>query len=237
MKLNNMQMMMKGYIILAAALMATVAMPAAAQQMRFGIEAGGTISNSSWKPENGQKAKGVGGYTVGLTLEAEIFDKTWLQSGLTFIIKGAMSEIKGVDIPEFDGIKYDKTNTFRPMYVQIPITVAYKFDITSRTRFFVAGGTFLALGIGGEYNDKTTYNNVGVNLGWESMDESRNVFSSNAMKRFDCGLNAGAGFEFGRLILRVGYDWSLLNIAKKKDVLGANEFKNRSIAIAAGLKF
>lgn len=229
--------MKKVYILAAAALMAAIAWPASAQQIRFGVEAGGTISHSSWKFDDGRKVKGVGGYTAGVILEIEIFEKTWLQSGFSFLTKGARREIKNVDIPGYIGIQRDEIDTFRPMYVQLPISLAYKFDLTPNTRFFLSGGIFLSQGISGQYEQRWTYNETGSNLGWENTSENRNVFSSKALKRFDYGLRAGAGFELGRLVLRVGYDWSMPDIVKDKKVLNADEFKNRSIAIAVGLKF
>lgn len=222
--------MKKGYILAVAALLAAMVWPASAQQFRVGVEAGGTISHSSWKFDDSRKTKGVGGYTIGLTAEYEILDNTWLQSGLSFLTKGAMNERGDVRV-EANILRYEKY-TYRPMYVQIPITIAYKFGLTPRIRFFVSGGGFLSQGLGGEYNREWTYNN-----NWADDPLSKNVFSYDALKRFDCGLSVGGGFEFGKLILRAGHDWSLLNIAKDKTILGTGEFKNRSIAIVAGLKF
>ena len=231
--------MKKWYIVAAVALMSAFGWSASAQQFRFGIEAGGTISHSSWELKDGMKAKSVGGYTIGITAEYEIYDNVWLQSGLTFGTKGAKAERKDkeVDPIQYPGIKRDEINTYRPMYVQIPVTVAYKFNLTGRTRFFLAGGVFLSQGIAGEYNKKWTYNEAGISQNWGNVNDSESVFSTDAIKRFDCGLNIGGGFEFGKLVLRVGYDWSLIDIVKDKAKLGADQFKNRSIAIAAGLKF
>ncbi len=221
------------YILVAAAVMALFALPGSAQLLTFGMEAGGTISHSTAKFDDGRKAKGVGGYTVGVTVEAEIFEKTWLQTGLTFLTKGDRYEVKGLDVEGSAVVKRNDEDTFRPMYVYFPFKVAYKFDLSPRARFFVSGGAFLAQGIGGQYESQRTYNDSR----WENGTINRNVFSADALKRFDCGLSAGAGFELGKLVLRVGYDWSLINIAKDREVLNAGDFKNRSIAIALGLKF
>ncbi len=221
------------YILVAAAVMALFALPGSAQLLTFGMEAGGTISHSTAKFDDGRKAKGVGGYTVGITLETELFDRTWLQSGLIFLTKGVRSEGDGLDVEDFAGIERNEEKTFRPMYVYLPLKVTYKFDLSPKARFFVSGGAFLSQGIGGQYESRYSYNDAR----WKEEVVNRNVFSANAIKRFDCGLSAGAGFEFGKLVLRVGYDWSVLNIAKDRKVLNAGDFKNRSIAIALGLKF
>ena len=227
--------MKKGYILAAVVLMSAFSRPASAQQFRFGIEAGGTISTSSWDLSSTQKKKSVGGFTVGITGEYEIFDNTWLQSGLSFETKGAKYKVGRETVQA--GVLRDRTESYRPMYVRIPITVAYKFNLTDRIRFFVAGGGFLAQGIGGEYNYTYKYIQDGGGSRWEDENESKSVFSTGALKRFDCGLNLGGGFEFGKLVLRVGYDWSLIDIVKDKTKLKADEFKNRSLAIVAGLKF
>lgn len=230
--------MRKINILSAVILLSLFCLPVsvAAQNFSPGIEAGATISSSTWKFANGQNTKSVGGYTIGLTFEFEILDKTWIKSGLSFLTKGAQVSVTNETVEGSYGVVRDRTETFRPMYVHIPINLAYKIDITRRTRLFATGGIFLSQGIGGEYNKKITYSGSGSS-GWQPENINQNIFSSKALKRFDCGANLGAGIEFGKTVLRVGYDWSLLDIAKDKTVLGTDQFKNRSLAIAVGLKF
>lgn len=224
--------MKKVYILLAAFLMTSFAGQVSAQEFHLGIEAGATISNPSWKFDDGRNTKSVGGFTIGITGEYEIIENTWLQSGISFLTKGGQYQITG-PVVSFPHITRTETDTYRPMYIQLPVNIAYKVNVKGNFGFFVSGGVFLAQGIGGEHNNKIKYTG---DSRWENLNTNQSAFKNNALKRFDCGLNAGAGVELGKLVLRAGYDWSVLNIAKDKAILGSDQFKNRSFAIVLGLK-
>lgn len=228
--------MKKGYILLAVIAMAAVAVPASAQQLRFGVEAGATVNTSTWKMSDGYKTKGLGGYNVGVRLEAEIYDNVWLQSGLVFCTKGAESKLPGQPTSWNPAVMQYVTNSYRPMYLQVPVLLAYKFEITPRFRLFGAAGGFVAQGLTGEYKKETVYSKD-VQHNDQNTSVSKSPFSGGALKRFDAGLSLGGGIEFGRLVLRVTYDWSMLNIAKDVKEIGTDDFKNRSLSIAAGFRF
>ncbi|MCL2560870.1 MAG: PorT family protein [Rikenellaceae bacterium] len=226
---------MKKLYVIVLTVFATVSVrQAAAQHISYGIEAGGTISHSSWTFDGDEITKSVGGYTIGLTFGYEILDNTWLQSGVSIITKGGQYNINepfSSDLPE---IRRDRTEKYRPMYVQLPVNLAYNIGLARRTSIFVAAGGFVAQGIGGEYNSSLNYIDA---PDWQDRNENRGAFKNGALRRFDAGVNVGAGLNHGNLVLRVGYDHSFLNIAKDRKTLGADEFRNRSVAIVAGLRF
>ena len=55
------------------------------------------------------------------------------------------------------------------------------------------------------------------------------------MERFDLGLVAGAGLEFGRFVIDGRYTWGLSNI--NKDESEDVKIKNRVFAVMAGIRF
>lgn len=223
--------MKKVYISVAAAILATLfCSKASAQEFHLGIEAGATVSNATWTFDDGRKTKPVGGFTIGITGEFELLDNTWLQTGISFLTKGGRYEISAPEANYPDIIRTVK-ETYRPMYVQLPVNVAYKIGIKNNFGFFISGGCFFAMGIGGEHNTKNTFNKS-----WENTNENQSAFKNKALSRFDCGLNVGAGLELGKLVLRAGYDWSVLNIVRDKTVLGTDQFKNRTLSITLGLR-
>lgn len=224
--------MKKGYILVAAVVMTAFCGSAAAQEFHLGIEAGATVSNASWKFQDGRTTKSVGGFTIGITGEYEILDNVWLQSGISFLTKGGKYEMSA---PEegFPNITRTTSEIYRPLYIQLPINVAYKINIKGNFGLFITGGGFLSQGIGGEHNKKIIFTG---DSRWQNENVNQSAFSNDALKRFDCGLNVGAGLELGKLVVRAGYDWSVIDIVKDKSVLGTDKFKNRSFAIAVGLK-
>ena len=229
--------MKKGYILLAILVMTIAALPASAQQLRLGIEAGATINKSTWELPDGYKKKSVGGYVIGLTAEYEIYDNVWFQSGFLFNTKGAESMILKQPTPGHENYLRDIRKTYRPMYLQIPLTIAYRFKVGERFGIFAAAGGYVSQGLTGEYSEKLIYDRATTPGTWNDESKSESAFSKGGLKRFDAGLTLGGGIEFGRLTLRVSHDWGMLNIAKDKDILGTDNFKNRSLSIAAGFKF
>lgn len=225
--------MKKLYSLLVAALLAAGSYGASAQGLRFGIEVGGTISHSDWDyGKDIYKTKSIGGFTAGITLDYEIFENGFIQTGLVFLTKGAKSEALEQTVPETQ-VKFDERVTFRPMYLQIPVTVAYKVGITPGIRVFGMAGLYAAQGLTGEYTKKTEYSSST----WEDKEDSSSPFGVGKLKRFDAGVKLGGGFEFGKLVLKFSYDMGLPNLVKDETVMGVDNFKNRSMAITAGLRF
>ena len=226
--------MKKGFILLAILFMAS-SLPALAQERRISVEGGAMINNSTWDFSD-RKVKSVGGFNAGVRAEFEIYENVWIQSGLVFTTKGSESQIKNQPTPEFESYTRDITTTYRPLYLEVPILVAYKFRLSPSVNLFAAAGGFVAQGLTGEYNYKLKYNRDVVPPSWADIDTSESSFSKGGLKRFDAGLSAGVGLEWGRITFRVTHDWSMLNIVKDKAIVGTDTFKNRSLSIAVGLR-
>lgn len=226
--------MKKLYSLLMLLMIGAVGFSASAQQLRFGFELGGTISHSTWKFNNeNYKTSSVGGFTAGISLDYEFLDNTFIQSGLFFLTKGAKAEAKGEDIEGQQYVKSDTEITFRPMYLQIPVTLAYKVNITPGIRVFALAGVFAAQGLTGEYTKEVDYSLDS----WDDKKDSSSPFGKDKLKRLDAGVRFGGGLEFGKLVLKFAYDFSLTNAVKNAQAVGVDNFKNRSMLISAGLRF
>jgi hypothetical protein len=105
------------------------------------------------------------------------------------------------------------------MYLQLPATIGYKFDLGGDTRLVLNAGPYIAYGIGG----KTKGGEAG----------SRKLFKDDIFKRLDYGVIGGIGFEFGRFAVGAGYDLGLANIS---DVKGTKA-RNRNAYLTVGVKF
>lgn len=113
--------------------------------------------------------------------------------------------------------------TFRPIYLDIPILAAYKFNISDNTKFVINAGPYLAFGLGG----KAKYGDVDYKL-----------FKSDEgdWKRFDLGIHYGIGLELS--------DHYLINLTGQNGFIcpwdteeGEDKCKNMTFSIGVGYRF
>lgn len=187
------------FIIAASVLSISVA-NAQDSPLTFGIKAGVNYSDFSGDVKG---TKRVFKYQFGVTVDYELVGNMYFQSGLEFLTKG--SKIKS------SNAKYN------PMYLQVPLHLAYKYEIAPATKLVVSVGPYLAYGIGGKMKTGT----------------KTDFFGKDKFKRFDFGLGAGLGLEFGKIVVIGGYDFGLTNIS---DVKGT-KVRNGNAYLTLGYRF
>ena len=79
--------------------------------------------------------KALTGFTLGVGMDYGFSENWSLQSGLMFTSKG---------------FKVKDAFKARPIYLDIPILAAYKFNISDNTKFVINAGPYLAFGLGGK---------------------------------------------------------------------------------------
>jgi len=159
----------------------------------FGVKAGANLASF-----NGDipKTNYVFKYQFGVTADLALTENFYIVTGLDFQTKGTKSKPRGSS-----NVKYN------PIYLQMPIHAAYKFDIAPKTRFVVEAGPYLAYGIGGKMKED---------------GRKMNMFKDNRFKRFDLGLGAGVGVELNKFVIKGGYDFGLLDVCDVKGVKARN---------------
>lgn len=111
-------------------------------------------------------AKALPGFQLGVGMDYG-FSESWsLQSGLLISSKGY--KIEDVKV--------------RPIYLDIPILAAYKFNISDNTKFVINAGPYLAFGLGGKAKD-------------DNFDLKLFKSDEGDWKRFDLGIQYGIGLE------------------------------------------
>lgn len=152
-------------------------------------------------------AKALPGFNLGVGMDYG-FSESWsLQSGLMISSKGY----------KYDGFKA------RPIYLDIPILAAYKFNISDNTKFVINAGPYLAFGLGG----KAKYEG----------GEDDKMFDKEGwdMGRFDLGIQYGIGLELS--------DRYLINLTGQNgficpwDVDEGDKPKNMTFSIGVGYRF
>lgn len=176
-------------------------------QVKWDAKFGMNFSNMTKIDES----KALPGFTLGVGMDYG-FNENWsLQSGLMISSKG-WKEKEG-----------DIKNTYRPIYLDIPILAAYKFNISDNTKFVINAGPYLAFGLGGKAKyeggeDKKMFDKEGWDMG-----------------RFDLGIQYGIGLELS--------DRYLINLTGQNgficpwDVEEGDKPKNMTFSIGVGYRF
>lgn len=143
------------------------------------------------------------------------FSENWsLQSGL-------MISSKGYKVKDYAKV--------RPIYLDIPILAAYKFNISDNTKFVINAGPYLAFGLGG----KCKFDEGGDYKLFKGEDGEDAEYS-----RFDLGIQYGIGLEIG--------DHYLVNLTGQNGFISPFDYpdgydgdkpKNMTFSIGVGYRF
>lgn len=143
------------------------------------------------------------------------FSENWsLQSGLIISSKGYKYDAEDA---------HDYSYKARPIYLDIPILAAYKFNISDNTKFVINAGPYLAFGLGGKYK----YDEGGDVKIFKDYDKKK------GWKRFDLGIQYGIGLELN--------DRYLINLTGQNGFIspadGGENPKNMTFSIGVGYRF
>ena len=177
-----------------------------AQTTSFNVKGGLNMSNVNTKAIDDTKMKI--GFHAGVGADFGFTPNVFLQTGLIYSTKGAKTT--------------DKAFIGNANYLQLPVHIAYKMDVTPGTKIVFHAGPYVAYGIGG----KT-----------EGGEISLNTFDKDIglLKPFDAGAGIGVGAEFGKILVDLGWDMGLINVAREGE--GDGSVKNQNAYISLGYIF
>ncbi len=220
--------------VLAVLLSITYPLITKAQKtFNYGIKAGLNLSSTSYNPYFYDTKNLKPGFQIGLTGEYGLTKSLFLQSEIAFttkgvVFRGAEAWIGGSNPP----ITHWK-NTFDLRYAQIPLKLAYKFAVGTKTRLFLNAGAYAAYGISATVKTKNHY--TGVER--DDDEQSHNLFKDKSLKRFDMGIITGLGAEFGSMAIGINYEPGLKNIGTRMpDSSNDFEYRNRNISFTVAYK-
>lgn len=215
--INKMNEIMKKMRLSALVVMLAIVASASAQ-VGLGIKGGVNMSNFYGDELSDKNAKI--GFHVGIAADYEFMPNMAIQSGLFFVTKGA----------KYSGSLLGVTGDviMNPMYLQVPVHFAYKMDATPGTRIVFHAGPYVAYGVAGKSKLK-------LSAGDKSTEsDGVAIFGDKgSMKPFDAGLGLGVGAEFGPILVDLGWDMGLVNVAKAEK---ANT-KNQNAYLSVGYRF
>lgn len=196
---------------IAVAILLGVNVNAQDKPLEFGVKAGVNLSTFSGDNE-GAKAKV--GFNAGVTVDYAITPEVYLLSGLEYSLKGA--KVDGVDV---------KLNM---SYLQLPIHIGYKLAIAENTKVVFRGGPYVAYAIDGKWK----VGGISIDAFGDEI-KTADVDGTSKLKRFDFGLGIGAGLEFGKFGVGLGWDFGLVKV---NDSDGGS-LKNMNGYLSVGYRF
>lgn len=174
----------------------------------FGIKGGPNMSNFGGDVHD---TSARAGFNVGLTFDLSLPANFYLASGVEFTTKGAKYRLDGVD---------GKISA-NPRYIQVPVHIGYKIHVLPSTNILFHAGPYWAYGVGGRNKiDGEKYDFFGKG-------------DNELAKRNDFGLGIGAGVEFWKFGVGIGYDFGLLNISR----IDNTTIRTQNAYLSVGYKF
>jgi hypothetical protein len=209
-------------------LSAGVCIPASAQKLSGGIEAGFNVS----RPTGTDKNKA--GFNVGVFGELGLSRGWYLNAALKLTLNPW--ENNYTYSTSWDGTQSGRdifvVEKANPYSLVLPIHAGYKFNVANNIQLFAAVGPYVGVGLGGNGKVKAF---SGSNANTFESESISNVFGDDGpMRRFQVGFDARIGVEFLKhYIVSVGYDFQFNNMSSISGV----KYHGQSFSVNLGYRF
>ena len=164
------------------------------------------------------------GYHLGFLGEFDLTESFSVETGLLFDKRG--SDFSSLD--EFESLE----QKVELNYLTIPLALKGTLELNDEFRLFGNLGSYLAMGLSGEFEEKYTYFDSGTIEEDNYAIEWGNDEEEDFLKRLDFGLTFGAGIEISEFEIGVSYDLGLANIVTDGDE--DYRVNNRLLRISVG---
>lgn len=186
--------------------------------VKWGVRGGVNFANSSFSSgDYSVTPDSRTSFHLGVVADFPLMESLYIQSGLFLQNKGCK-----MDAEE------DAEVTYKPMYLEIPILASYRYNFNDATQLQVNFGPYFGYGIGGK-----------VKAEYDGDSEEADIFGDDGiLKRFNCGLQVGAGITFAsHIYLGVAYQFGLSNIYNSEDDDSDYSIKDKNWMISVGYNF
>lgn len=187
-----------------------------------------TTSNSG----STQKDNLLSTFNAGIMARTNPDELIALETGLILEGRGSKTE-------SGSGSTY-YTAKFNPLYLEVPANFILRLPLESKSNIFINAGPYIAMGISGESTVNGQIAGVSFqstkDIEFTSTDPSANDQAYSKLKRFDYGLNIGAGLDLRKILLKVNYGYGLSKINSTETNNSSNEKdKYRTLSISLGI--
>ena len=132
------------------------------------------------------------------------------------------------------------TAKFNPLYLEVPANLVLRLPIQNTSNIFINAGPYIAMGIAGKSNVDGKVAGVefhsSKNIKFTSTDPTENDQAYSKLKRFDYGINLGAGIDVKKLLIKVNYGFGLAKInSTQTDNSSDDKNKYRTLSVSLGI--
>lgn len=173
------------------------------------------------------------GFHVGVWADVPFMESLSFQTGVYYTMKG----MKYKEDMQSTLLSYTEEENVRACYVQVPVLAAYHYAISDKAGLQLTAGPYVAVGTNGTWRHRKNGQDIvgenGENLG------DADCFGEGFLRRFDAGLQLGAGVTMSRFYAGIAYDWGLANVSRThRDYLGHKvRMRNGNFSISVGVNF
>jgi hypothetical protein len=212
----------------------------AGAQLKFGILAGVNGASVTQKITSGnqtttRKYKTKAGFTVGAFADVPITASLTFRPGLNYTAKGG----KFKESTTFLGITTTTESIFTFNYLELPLSIIYKYAIGSGN-IFAGAGPVIGLGLSGNSKAKQVINNLTTFDGSQLIKfdgkENNNSITDNKLhlKALDFGANFLVGYQLeNNVFAKLSYTTGFSNISPD----GNSSIKNKGFNFTVGYVF
>jgi len=173
------------------------------------------------------------GFNVGVQADIPFMQSLSFRTGLFYTMKG----MKYREDLQSTLLSYTEEENVRACYVQVPLLAAYHYAVSDKTDLQVTAGPYVAVGTNGKWRHKkngTDYvGPAGENLG------KADCYGEGFLRRFDAGLQLGAGLTVNHFHVGISYDCGLANVSRShRDYMGHKvRMRNGNFSLNVGYDF
>lgn len=187
------------------------------------------ISNSNSGSVNSNKTLTT--FNAGLLWRSNASGVLAFESGL--LLDGRGSKVQGGS----GGANYNVT--FNPFYLELPVNLIVRVPLGSAS-IFINGGPYIAMGIAGKSKFDGQLGGISGShsekIEFTSADPTADDQAYSKLKRYDYGLNIGAGVGIKKVLLKVNYGYGLAKIHSNQTDNSVNDKdKYRTWSISLGI--
>ena len=160
-----------------------------------------------------------------------------LESGILLTGRGSKAETY------FNGGSDYVKSRFNPLYIEVPLNLVVNVPLAKSTGIFFNAGPYAAIGIAGKSKTETKLGPLQSSSENDIKFSNDDPFTSaqddaayDKLKRFDFGLNLGAGLDLSKIILKVNYGVGLTKInSTESNNSGDDKNKYRTLTLSVGI--
>ena len=212
-----------------------------AKSQRIYVQGGVNLANISTSNSGAtEKNNLLTTFNAGILVRSNKAEPVALETGLLLNGKGSKSDTYTTSSTDDNYVKAK----FNPLYLELPVNLIVRLPLANTTsNIFINAGPYVAMGIAGKSKVETKFLGVVSNSSSNIEFNNDNPATSqqedasyNKLKRFDYGVNIGAGFDLGKVLIKANYGLGLAKINSTQTNNSSNDKnKYRTVSISVGI--